>query len=120
MIPAAAVTPLKPNGAKSARLSESQPWIPSRMNITRTPILISTMIALVLADSLAPRISSSVHRKIRMTAGKLSRPSAHGREFAHPAASGAWDKAVSYTHLRAHETDSYLVCRLLLETKKTN
>src|SRR5664279_5830496 len=24
---------------------------------------------------------------------------------------------VSYTHLRAHETDSYLVCRLLLETK---
>src|SRR5664279_2222739 len=26
--------------------------------------------------------------------------------------------AVSYTHLRAHETDSYLVCRLLLENKK--
>src|SRR5665647_111126 len=25
----------------------------------------------------------------------------------------------SYTHLRAHETDSYLVCRLLLEKKKT-
>src|SRR5680860_1810523 len=24
-------------------------------------------------------------------------------------------EAVSYTHLRAHETDSYLVCRLLLE-----
>ena len=27
--------------------------------------------------------------------------------------------SVSYTHLRAHETDSYLVCRLLLEKKKT-
>src|SRR5665647_2454766 len=27
---------------------------------------------------------------------------------------------VSYTHLRAHETDSYLVCRLLLEKKKHN
>src|SRR5680860_1699099 len=27
-------------------------------------------------------------------------------------------KPVSYTHLRAHETDSYLVCRLLLENKK--
>src|SRR5680860_1318227 len=29
----------------------------------------------------------------------------------------AWQRwyAVSYTHLRAHETDSYLVCRLLLE-----
>ena len=25
---------------------------------------------------------------------------------------------VSYTHLRAHETDSYLVCRLLLEKKE--
>src|SRR5664279_5818255 len=25
--------------------------------------------------------------------------------------------AVSYTHLRAHEPDSYLVCRLLLEKK---
>src|SRR5664279_6258733 len=24
-------------------------------------------------------------------------------------------RPVSYTHLRAHETDSYLVCRLLLE-----
>src|SRR5680860_533072 len=27
-------------------------------------------------------------------------------------------RTVSYTHLRAHETDSYLVCRLLLEKKK--
>src|SRR5664279_6048250 len=29
---------------------------------------------------------------------------------------GIWTppSAVSYTHLRAHETDSYLVCRLLL------
>ena len=26
-----------------------------------------------------------------------------------------YSKPVSYTHLRAHETDSYLVCRLLLE-----
>src|SRR5665647_3757180 len=32
---------------------------------------------------------------------------------------GATPGAVSYTHLRAHETDSYLVCRLLLEKKKT-
>ena len=27
-------------------------------------------------------------------------------------------KTVSYTHLRAHETGAYLVCRLLLEKKK--
>ena len=39
--------------------------------------------------------------------------------------SGSWDtqawlisKAVSYTHLRAHETPEHLVCRLLLEKKK--
>src|SRR5678816_4934945 len=28
-------------------------------------------------------------------------------------------KVVSYTHLRAHETPEHLVCRLLLEKKKT-
>ena len=28
------------------------------------------------------------------------------------------DVSVSYTHLRAHETDSYLVCRLLLEKQR--
>ena len=28
-----------------------------------------------------------------------------------------WPKAVSYTHLRAHETEADLVCRLLLEKK---
>ena len=27
-------------------------------------------------------------------------------------------RAVSYTHLRAHETSLHLVCRLLLEKKK--
>src|SRR5450756_1817793 len=30
----------------------------------------------------------------------------------------AWLRAVSYTHLRAHETRHDLVCRLLLEKKK--
>src|SRR5664279_6295694 len=40
-------------------------------------------------------------------------------EFAHIFASfGTKVTPVSYTHLRAHETDSYLVCRLLLEKKK--
>src|SRR5450756_3199753 len=31
-----------------------------------------------------------------------------------------WSIAVSYTHLRAHETRHDLVCRLLLEKKKKN
>src|SRR5680860_1781415 len=39
------------------------------------------------------------------------RPLAGLRSFPRP-------DPVSYTHLRAHETDSYLVCRLLLEKKK--
>ena len=36
------------------------------------------------------------------------------------AAAAASLTSVSYTHLRAHETDSYLVCRLLLEKKNNN
>src|SRR5665648_1208869 len=35
------------------------------------------------------------------------------------AAEGVPGKPVSYTHLRAHETRHDLVCRLLLEKKKT-
>ena len=31
---------------------------------------------------------------------------------------GLCTRAVSYTHLRAHETPEHLVCRLLLEKKK--
>src|SRR5678815_5915895 len=31
-----------------------------------------------------------------------------------------YSNAVSYTHLRAHETPEHLVCRLLLEKKKNN
>src|SRR5678816_4742809 len=34
------------------------------------------------------------------------------------ARAGVGDEAVSYTHLRAHETPEHLVCRLLLEKKK--
>ena len=34
------------------------------------------------------------------------------------APAGAASDAVSYTHLRAHETPEHLVCRLLLEKKK--
>ncbi|VTU50299.1 hypothetical protein LBCZ_P1-0028 (plasmid) [Lactobacillus casei subsp. casei ATCC 393] [Lacticaseibacillus rhamnosus] len=32
---------------------------------------------------------------------------------------GSSSNAVSYTHLRAHETEADLVCRLLLEKKNT-
>src|SRR5660398_172496 len=39
--------------------------------------------------------------------------------FWRPARNKAVAMAVSYTHLRAHETKANLVCRLLLEKKKT-
>src|SRR5665647_2541798 len=46
----------------------------------------------------------------------------HERDDASPAGGSGVEHdgagPVSYTHLRAHETDSYLVCRLLLEKKK--
>ena len=54
--------------------------------------------------------------------GTRSRDAAAGngwaRVAAEPDASGALVYAVSYTHLRAHETVLDLVCRLLLEKKK--
>ena len=51
-------------------------------------------------------------------AGSLS--FAHTAFFtSHPAEKLA-ERPVSYTHLRAHETGAYLVCRLLLEKKKKN
>ena len=79
MMPAAEVIPSTPNGAKSDRLSESQPVTPTTMNSTSTPSLISTMTALTFADSLAPRISSSAHSTIRTTAGRLKTPPCSGR-----------------------------------------
>src|SRR5665647_907748 len=58
----------------------------------------------ILTDSSLNWIASSPRRAFR---GKTSA----GRK-------GRGLRTVSYTHLRAHETDSYLVCRLLLEKKK--
>src|SRR4051794_21880942 len=78
MMPAADQTPCTPNGAKSDRLSACQPCSPSTTNSVRTPSLISTMTAFTFADSLAPRMSSSVHSTIRMTAGTLKIPPCSG------------------------------------------
>src|ERR671915_11695 len=78
MMLAAVITPPAPNGAKSDRLSEFQPVTPTTTKSTSTPILISTMAALTLADSLAPRISSSVHSTTSAIAGRLITPSASG------------------------------------------
>ena len=78
MIPAAALMPLKPSGAKFDRWSESQPWSPMTTNSASTPSLIITMIALIFADSDAPRRSSSVHSQISTMAGMFKIPPCSG------------------------------------------
>src|SRR5680860_1072034 len=66
-------------------------------------------VATLLKDS-APRTDIQLEvNKIRL---KLN-PNQAKQERNIPNFNGV--KSVSYTHLRAHETDSYLVCRLLLE-----
>src|SRR5665647_1437081 len=54
------------------------------------------------------------------TVGESAQRCAGGAyQYMHVAAIvGAVNIALGFTHLRAHETDSYLVCRLLLEKKK--
>src|SRR5665647_2024932 len=52
-------------------------------------------------------------RRIQLSAGDLM-DSSGGVVGAALDVSPTTVTAVSYTHLRAHETDSYLVCRLLL------
>ena len=78
MMPAAEVIPVTPNGAKSEKLSEFQPWSPSTTNSSSTPSLMITIAALTFADSLAPRISSNAHITIRITAGRLMTPPCSG------------------------------------------
>src|SRR5665647_3826735 len=59
--------------------------------------------------------TSTTTRKLVSTSrtSRMMRSASNGRPYVS-------DLPVSYTHLRAHETDSYLVCRLLLEKKKKN
>src|SRR5919108_3745944 len=78
MMPAAALMPWNPSGAKFDRWSDSQPDTPTTMNSTSTAILISTMIALTFADSLAPRRSRNVQSQISTTAGTLNTPPCSG------------------------------------------
>ena len=74
IVPAAALMPADPDAKKLSKRSASNAVSPMTMNSTRTLSLMSTMIVLTLADSLAPRISSSVHRTTRTMAGRLTRP----------------------------------------------
>ena len=67
IVPAAVATPATPKGANPAKLSASKAVSAMTMNIASTTSLITTMIALSWADSLAPRISRSMHSPTRTT-----------------------------------------------------
>src|SRR5680860_217324 len=69
---------------------------------------------------LGPRICGRCHA-MRYVAVRVAERCWLGHPGAQSALQGLFGSEappVSYTHLRAHETDSYLVCRLLLEKKK--
>src|SRR5674536_375944 len=65
--------------------------------------------------------ASDVYKRQRpprpRSASSLGR-SPWSRRRARASRTSSCGKAVSYTHLRAHETPEHLVCRLLLEKKK--
>src|SRR5680860_1148403 len=66
-----------------------------------------------------PQVDESVLSELTERFGsKLSEATQVIDKLERQDATKAVEKEASYTHLRAHETDSYLVCRLLLEKKK--
>src|SRR5665647_1278542 len=67
---------------------------------------------LVVCDGVSNSIDSDLASLAAARAARDVVASSHSRGL------GTGLSPVSYTHLRAHETDSYLVCRLLLEKKK--
>src|SRR5450756_1262296 len=66
------------------------------------------------SDHLCVRIINTSSARLKISAPTVARGGCDSSFFFN---SGA--KSVSYTHLRAHETRHDLVCRLLLEKKKT-
>ena len=75
--------------------------------------------AFVLAQWGTPKVLLNVHiDTVPSGEGWQSDPLALRREGDKVIGLGTSDITVSYTHLRAHETLRYLVCRLLLEKKK--
>ena len=66
--------PATPLGAKSAKLSDWKPVNATATNISRTASLMTTIVALTLADSDAPRMSRSAHIATRISAGRLMMP----------------------------------------------
>src|SRR5680860_1720121 len=78
-------------------------WYRVTPETTRLPSNLSNQLIIPL-----PYLWEFLATRTMHTPGSLKRPALNLPHMS----------AVSYTHLRAHETDSYLVCRLLLDKKK--
>lgn len=74
IVAAAALTPAGPAAQKLSNRSAWKAVKAMTTNISSTPSLIRTMIVLARADSVTPRISSSMHRNTSTTAGRLMMP----------------------------------------------
>ena len=74
IVPAAALMPAGPASQKPLKWSASKAVMPMTTNISSTVSLIITMIVFTRADSLAPRMSSTMHISTSTTAGRLMIP----------------------------------------------
>src|SRR5664279_5492042 len=73
------------------------------------------MASTILIPAFLSDMKSGVTRRIVLVANNPEIADAVKQELMANQAKSDKLEPVSYTHLRAHETDSYLVCRLLLE-----
>src|SRR5665647_1255300 len=90
--------------------------ISSRQKARRRLPYLTYMPTLSMARFVASKTMAATAPATRSPTDTVVRDASKKRAAASKA-SDAKKAAVSYTHLRAHETDSYLVCRLLLEKK---
>eukprot|EP00658_Telonema_sp_P-2_P002109 TRINITY_DN10799_c0_g1_i1.p1 TRINITY_DN10799_c0_g1~~TRINITY_DN10799_c0_g1_i1.p1 ORF type:complete len:183 (-),score=45.24 TRINITY_DN10799_c0_g1_i1:72-620(-) len=88
----------------------SETWVETRTTFDEN--LLSERSAIISSTKLEQRPHPQVPHSVAAVLGLIGEPCwALTMKLSH---------AVSYTHLRAHETPEHLVCRLLLEKKKKN
>ena len=95
MVPAAALMPATPKGAKLANRSVLNAENAITANITSTPSLMMTMTVLTAADSLAPRTSNSAHSATTTAAGTLKTPGVESQGAAERACGSQYPRKLS-------------------------
>src|ERR1700684_1345096 len=92
--------PDRPKGARSLKLPALNAVNAIAENITRTLILITTITAFALADSLAPRINSSAHIATSAIAARFTTPGSESHGAAEIACGRTNPKTLSRNLLR--------------------